>query len=525
MKVLPVFIHCRLWFGTIIWILVKDRFQILDERLLKLKIPDFSSLTREARIKKADAFLNRLPQPIELKWRRPIPNVDAPLRNVQGDSATGARTLLSLAELFPDTLLGLRILADLLVSMRCEHLREIEPTFHPAMHLRKANQEQVHLFTVITNAAVTKSDHKKGQMSIKRNPILDFGSDKDSHIQDFSRIKVHVKRHYTAVAPVAYTDTIALVIAPESKQIKEAAPYLENAGVLFLNGKVPSDWAVDTISPSSVSSYDPSIAAQLEEHREQTAALLHTWWLGDSYPWAENIIKTARASFGKPDTRYISVTLDPKKLRDAIRYCVLSSFLDMLQEREILPVAELSAYRARVNDSFHPSEEDTNHSRNVESPETFLSIMRTIVSEQAEKIAGADNAFHKADKLIGAWRSIAGEDYLILPETVWSKAYGQAARKAKNVNTEFLKRENWERDLQKILSQAEVIKQASSGYRYRYDLYSTNNRDNTYVIAVPKRLLNDSPDVQSERQTASLPGKLVCPIPSPEFPENPNFLC
>lgn len=219
------------------------------------------------------------------------------------------------------------------------------------------------------------------------------------------------------------------------------------------------------------------------------------------------------------------MTLDPKKLRDAIRYCVLSSFLDMLQEREILPVAELSAYRARVNDSFHPSEEDTQHSRNVESPETFLSIMRTIVSEQAEKIAGVDDAFHKADKLIGAWRSIAGEDYLILPETVWSKAYSQVARKAKNVNTEFLKRENWERDLQKILFQAEVIKQASSGYRYRYDLYGTNNRDSTYVIAVPKRLLNDSSDVQSERQTASLSGKLVCPIPSPEFPENPNFLC
>ena len=40
-------------------------------------------------------------------------------------------------------------------------------------------------------------------------------------------------------------------------------------------------------------------------------------------------------------------------------------------------------------------------------------------------------------------------------------------------------------------AEAEAIKAPSAGYRYRYDLYGTGERDSTYVVAVPAKLLTE----------------------------------
>ena len=39
------------------------------------------------------------------------------------------------------------------------------------------------------------------------------------------------------------------------------------------------------------------------------------------------------------------------------------------------------------------------------------------------------------------------------------------------------------------MSEAGLIKPASSGYRYRYDLFGNGTRDKTYVVAVAEALL------------------------------------
>ena len=76
---------------------------------------------------------------------------------------------------------------------------------------------------------------------------------------------------------------------------------------------------------------------------------------------------------------------------------------------------------------------------------------RLIAEAQAE-------AFRKGDKLLGAWRTISGECFLVMPEDGWKKAYSKAARADKDVDTTFFQRDHWESELQKILAEAEAIK-------------------------------------------------------------------
>ena len=59
------------------------------------------------------------------------------------------------------------------------------------------------------------------------------------------------------------------------------------------------------------------------------------------------------------------------------------------------------------------------------------------------------------------------------------------------MDTAFFQRDQWERELQKILAEAEAIKVPSAGYRYRYALYGAGKRDSTYVVAVPAKLLTE----------------------------------
>ena len=142
-----------------------------------------------------------------------------------------------------------------------------------------------------------------------------------------------------------------------------------------------------------------------------------------------------------------------------------------------------------VKSVYDPEPVEEKPPQYAEDPQVFLRVMRDLTA--SEKIAGLEEPFRKGDKLLGAWRTISEECFLVMPETRWKKAYSKAARAAKDVDTTFFQRDQWERELQKILAEAEAIKVPSAGYRYRYDLYGAGKRDSTYVVAVPAKLLTE----------------------------------
>ena len=57
------------------------------------------------------------------------------------------------------------------------------------------------------------------------------------------------------------------------------------------------------------------------------------------------------------------------------------------------------------------------------------------------------------------------------------------------MDVSILRLEGWERILQKSLAETGYIKAPNSGYRYRYDLLENGTRETTYVVAVPRALL------------------------------------
>lgn len=90
----------------------------------------------------------------------------------------------------------------------------------------------------------------------------------------------------------------------------------------------------------------------------------------------------------------------------------------------------------------------------------------------------------KRTRPLGAYREINQQLHFVMLEKAWEKAYVKAARAAK-VDISFQEKDKWSQKLQKLLCDAGVIKQPSSGYRYRYDLLDKGERDSTYVLAMP----------------------------------------
>lgn len=82
--------------------------------------------------------------------------------------------------------------------------------------------------------------------------------------------------------------------------------------------------------------------------------------------------------------------------------------------------------------------------------------------------------------------------YLNMSEETWAKLACKRAAKELNLDTSFTQHLHWSWTLQSILGNADYIEALSASARYRYDLYGTDKRDSTYVIAVPLELLNGS---------------------------------
>ena len=78
---------------------------------------------------------------------------------------------------------------------------------------------------------------------------------------------------------------------------------------------------------------------------------------------------------------------------------------------------------------------------------------------------------------------------MVVGKQVYKKLSHRQAPSRPNLDTACLSRDAWEKDMQKALADAGVIKAPSAGFRYRYDLYNDGSRDSTYVLAVPAHLL------------------------------------
>lgn len=482
-----------------IWDAKQEVFFLLDESRLARASPNFYNLNEQGRKKAYKMYLENCTMIKTAKMPAQLANAHKKLRDGVGRKCSittnnyqiGAHVLLLVCVLFSNVEVSCDLLATILAGMRCEELRKATPDFRAVVEVNSTAPEIEETFIVLVQAIVTRKRWKKRR--IKRRAVLDYRTkpgDLPNHIQDFSRLKIKAKRYPALWIPVPYTDTVALVIGADSAKLREAMPYLENAAVFLLNcGN--NDLGGRKLRASALSEYDPEVVKRLKEERHSVAALLRAWWKREDAEatWAQQIVAKAKASFGKPDSRYISVQLDPKLLNKAIRYQVLCSFLDWLDVRGFLAAEELEYYREVAKGVYDPEPVEEMPPQHAEDPKVFLRIMRALVT--SEQIAGPDEPVHKGDKLLGAWRTISGECFLVMPEAGWKKAYSKAARTGKDVDITFFRRDKWERDLQKILSEAEVIKVPSVGYRYRYDLYGTGERDSTYVVAVPAKLLTE----------------------------------
>lgn len=486
--------------GARYYTLEQHHYRELDEALLRRQIPHFNSLNEAARAKAFKRFLRSctvldcgaLPHHLP-NYHHPRDKCGHKLALSMADFRTGALALLSVGELFQDHSVGFSLVADLLGGMWCTKLRALEPCYQPVTSFHSTAPQIEEALTALVRAVVTRKRWKYKRIKIRRTAILDYRVKSwtlPHHIQDFSRVKIHVPRGGcpSLKIPCPYQDTAALVIGASSQQLQEAAPYLQNAAVLLLNSAGCAELKGRQIRSSAIAAYDSSILETIVQERGRISLILDWWRSLSRSRHAKQIIHAAKESFGPPDSRYVAVTLDPKKLNQAIRHQLLLAFLDQMEDYDLLTSEELAAYRSAIKDIYDPEPLPEQPIRHADDADVFLEAMRVLAAQSS--IAGLDQPFRKADKYLGAWREISGERYLVMPEDGWAKAYRKWVREDRAIDSTLFQRDGWEKSLQKLLVERELIKAPSAGSRYRYDLYGLGKRDNTYVVAVPAALLS-----------------------------------
>lgn len=484
--------------NKLLYFVVTDGVYVpLTEKKLGEFIPNFLDMTLEARERHFKKWLkNKATIVRHVKCGPQLPNTKTKLRidgckqaYTSDDFRRAVQTFLATLELFEPKSTGYRLAADILGGQHAMALRAAEPSFHGRSAISSSNSEVESLLCSMVRAVTTIQKWKGKNWNVRRKAVLDYRTKGylPLHVQDYTRLEVKCKKAKLTI-PMPYTDTAVLVIGASSPQINELAPYIRDASVIFLNcGRI--DPAPTRLS---VSGYDPQIAARFKEEAPWISVLIRWWWgdaLEDEEAWARQIVQDARMSFGKPDGRYVQVTLDSKLLLDAIRYRVLLGFLEKLEYADLMSSEELEVYRQNAKEIFDPEPEWDVKPHRVEEPEVFLELMRDLVRERASAIVPETQRFVKADKPIAAWRVISGERFMVFPEDTWAAEYKRAARKKKGLDCSFFQRDKWTLAFQKTLVKEGFLKAPSSGYRYRYDLMENGTRDSTYVVAIPAQLL------------------------------------
>ena len=488
---------------TFVWNSKLGAYTVLDEAVLAKCIPGFRSLNERARRKAAKDFLDSI-DVIDCGWipddlpnrRCPRDKMGRKIARLSADACrAGVLDFLSIGRLFRTPEPGFDLLADLLGGLWCRALREVESAYQPVAVIDSRAPEIEACLATLVRAVVLRHRWRRKRASIRRKAILDFRTDSlqlPPHVQDFTSLKLRVpgKGCKPLRMPFPYQDTVTLVIGASSQQLQESAPYLREAAVFLLNCAGCGDLKGHRIPTSVLSSYDPTVLERLEEGRENTSMVLEAWRRLSHPRRAQMIIQAAKRFFGPPDSRYVAVTLDPHKLNRAIRYQLLLAFLTWTENCDLLAAEEAATYRAAIKQIYDPEPISETPVRHAEDPEVFLEVMKALVSES--DIADMGAPFRNSDNRLGAWREISGILYLVMPEEVWAKTYRRKLSAEKFMDTSFFQKKDWPRELQRQLSKGGFIKQASSGYRYRYDLYGTAKRDSTYVVAIPASLLTTS---------------------------------
>lgn len=479
-----------------IWSKRWRRWCRLDEAELAKAIPGYRELTEKARAKKFKKYLaeaqtidcGRIPE--DLPNTRPFRGPDGRRRMpTREELRIGAEALLALGTLFPEPAPGWELLADLLTGLWCAELREAEPGFRPVTTVLLDAPALREVFKLLVQTAVPRKRWRSGDFRIRRNAILSYQAEPgemSKHVQDFAELKRKIPGGKPLRVPAFYVDTLVLIVGANGEQLREAEPLMEKAGV-FLMDCAGNEWGGRRISKRELQILDPSVVEGLQKKGSLAAAVLAGWWAERSEAAARTIVQEAKCTLGQPDSRFVAVVYEPKVLGQAIRHQTLLTFLKVLEESHVLAQEELAPYRTAVKQAYDPDPEPEVLARHAEDPEVFLEIMKELATRQ--RIAGPDQRFTKADKHLGAWRNISGACHLVLLENDWKKAYAKTARAREDLDVSILKQDGWERKLQKSLAEAGYIKAPSAGYRYRYDLLENGTRETTYVVAVPKALL------------------------------------
>lgn len=478
-----------------LWVMDEQKggWILVDERFLSKAISGFRFLNETGRVKASKQLLSQFNYLRKTKAPINCANAESPSKPPTHDSLhTGAVGLLQISALFSSPQSGYRILSDILCGMRCSALRRAEPSFSLVTLISENDLQIEKILRTVTAACVRKKRWAGKRCTLKRQSVLDYRTESEGiphHFVDFACCKFRVPEYKSLKVPANYVDTIVLIIGANAAQLKEATPYLENAAVLLLNCGA-SEWNSSRIPRSQLAEFDPNVLKSLHVQAPQIAVALSCWWAcTDEDTWAAGIVKAARATFGKPDSRFISAVPEPKRLRDQIRYLVLLSFLYELECNEIMTIEELAPYRNGAKNVFDPEPVPETPTRRAEQPEVFVELMKKIVGQFPEKIVGQSDRFVKHEKKLGARRIIGKVEFLVMPEEIWARTYSQVAKKADGIDCSFFTANDWTQKLQKILCEHDLIKAPSAGYRYRYDLFQNSTKDKTYVIAMPTELL------------------------------------
>ncbi len=509
---------------TIRWLLQPDekRPVLVDERHLRREIPHYADLTLKGRRKAVDRYLTGFPVALRARIDETLSNVGlrilgrSPCRD---DFRAGADAFLRLLDLFEDRETGAILAANLLCGFQMTTLQRLFPTFSPVIAIPEADETLEHVLRLIQETATPKHRWRGKYCRVRRAPVLDYRESGDgiSHgFQDFSRIRVTLSGRKSPAAPFPYTDTAALLIGASSGQIREAAPYLERCSVIALGCRLPKEFSARRLSHRQLGAYDPQIIEAWRAHGAEIALVLRLW---QEYELPAATIKAQVSSrFLPPDARYISVTIHPDELRAAVYIAALIAFLRMLVGYGLLSTVETAAREEALTVLFFPPPPPPPApKRQAEDPQVFLELLAEHIRQVPEDIAGPDEPYRKKDTRLGAWRTISGTQHLVMAEPVWKKWYQRQVRSRPDLDTACLSRDAWEKDMQKALADAGVIKAPSAGFRYRYDLYNDGSRDSTYVLAVPAHLL-PCPGKTSGKSAAAPAAPL--PENSPEEPED-----
>lgn len=440
------------------------------------------------------------------------------------DCRQGVAALMALLDVFPDPETGALLLATLLMGLRAADLKQCEPALRPCVAFRGPPQLEPTMRRLFKHILPRKQWDDK-RFSIRRERVVDLND--AVSLVDISQVKIRVDKLKSIWLPLPPKNTVLLILHGRDTTWGKLSGDLSQVGVVFVNGVLSANgWGAASVPTYSLTAWDDDLLEKVIAKSPQAAWMLGWWWGTSGNDWAQGVVRRAHDQLGNPDGRFRTFAYESKALCRAVAYQVLLDFVALTGDRQWLLPDKANAYRQRLQDIFDPAPlPPPTAPRRAEDAGVYLEILRKFATERAELIAPLEQPYvrPRRGKIAAAWRCISGEEYLVMKESVWAAWYAKAVRADNTIDAAFLQKPRWERELQKVLGTAGVIKVPTTGYRYRYDLLANGTRDSTYVVAIPARLLQETG--QKAGQNAPPPAKPIVRALAGDNEENTNDLC